>query len=339
MSSRPASDLLTLPIDHQQVNEGEYLSALSPKDKPWDRHRGEADDVVEVYAGSPIERHHWYAERVTNCAQVLEFAYARDPPKKNSPARLKLKNTWFCRVRHCPVCQWRRSLRWQAKVYQALPYLMKDYPRVRFLFMTLTVKNCPIAKLRETLDVLRRGWVRMTQLKTWPAVGWVRAVEITRGRDRSAHPHYHCLLVVHPGYFQSGYLSQAEWVELWRQCLRIHYRPILDIRVVVPDHKPERRTAPGPTDIWGAVVEILKYSVKPSDMVKDHKWFLTLVDQVWKTKAVAVGGILKKYIKEREREDLITEPGESAQLEEEMGRLFFQWKQYVRRYKRIGVTQ
>jgi plasmid rolling circle replication initiator protein Rep len=339
MSSRPASDVLTLPIDHHEVNEGEYLSHLSPKDKPWDRHRGEADDVVEVYGGSSTERHHRYAERVTNCAQVLEFAYARDPPKKNAPARLKLKNTWFCRVRHCPVCQWRRSLCWQAKVYQALPHLMKDYPRVRFLFMTLTIKNCPITKLRETLDVLRRGWVRMTQLKTWPAVGWVRAVEITRGRDGSAHPHYHCLLVVHPGYFQSGYLSQAEWVELWRQCLRINYRPILDIRVVVPDHKPERRIAPGPTDIWGAVVEILKYSVKPSDMVKDHKWFLTLVDQVWKTKAVAVGGILKKYIKERKREDLITEMDGNAQLEEESEQLFFQWKQNARRYKRIGITQ
>jgi hypothetical protein len=24
----------------------------------------------------------------------------------------------FCRVRTCPVCQWRRSLMWKAKAYQ-----------------------------------------------------------------------------------------------------------------------------------------------------------------------------------------------------------------------------
>jgi replication protein len=79
-------------------------------------------------------------------------------------------------------------------------------------------------------------------------------------------------------------------------------------------------------------VEILKYSVKPSDMVKDHKWFLTLVDQVWKTKAVIIGGVFKKYLKERE--NLTREPGEedAGVLAEQ---LFFGWKQDVRRYRRI----
>ena len=81
--------------------------------------------------------------------------------------------------------------------------------------------------------------------------------------------------------------------------------------MVVPDHKPNRRKGPRPCHIWGAAVEILKYSVNPSDMVKDHRWFLTLVDQVWKTKAVVLGGVLKRYIKEREREDLTQEPGKS----------------------------
>jgi plasmid rolling circle replication initiator protein Rep len=211
--------VLTLPIGEKPVKEAEYLSDPSPRDKPWDRHRGEADDVWEVYGGSPISRHHRYGVRVEQCSQVIGFA--RDPPKHGIPSKLKLKTVWFCRVRHCPVCQWRRSLCWQAKVYQALPRLVKDYPRVRFLFMTLTIKNCPITKLRETLDTFRRGWECMTKLRRWPAIGWVRSVEITRGKDGSAHPHYHCLLMVHPGYFEDGYLKQAQWVEMWRQCLRI----------------------------------------------------------------------------------------------------------------------
>jgi plasmid rolling circle replication initiator protein Rep len=331
MSRAGGSDLLTLPIDQQEVNEGEYLRDVSPRHKPWDQHRGEADDVAEVYAGSFTPRHYRYAERIAGCAQVLGFA--RDPPT----GKLKLANVWFCRVRSCPVCQWRRSVMWQARVYYALPLLIRDYPDTRFLFLTLTIKNCPITELRNTLNRMASGWKRMMEVKTFPAIGWVRSVEITRSqRDRSAHPHYHCLLMVPPNYFKADYLKQNDWAELWRQSLRINYRPVVDVRVVRPERRlASGRVVPASWNIWGAVIEILKYAVKPSDMVRDPWWFLQLVDQIHKTRAVAVGGILKKYIREHEKEDLTSEPGEEP-LVEEMERLFFQWKQIVRKYRKIG---
>ena len=226
---------------------------------------------------------------------------------------------------------------WQARVYLTLPQLIKDYPYVRFLFLTLTVRNCQIENLRATLKLLAQGWKRLTGLPAWPARGWVRSVEITRGKDGSAHPHYHCLLVVPPAYFQGDYLKQQEWAELWRQCLRIDYCPVVDVRVVRPEQRlASGQIVPATWNMWGAVVEILKYAVKPSDMVRDHDWFLTLVDQVHKTRAVAIGGILKRYIRERERENLTVEPGEE-EPKAEAERLFFGWKQEVRRYKRVGV--
>jgi plasmid rolling circle replication initiator protein Rep len=338
MSTVGAVDLVTLPLEEclvkQDQADEEYLSDVSPRHKPWDTHRGEADDVGEVYAGSQFTRHHRYADRVEHCSQVLGFA--RDPPTKTSKQKLKLKNVWFCRVRHCPVCQWRRSLMWQAKVYRALPRLMRDYPDTRFLFMTLTIRNCEVHQLRATLDLMRRAWVRLTQLHCFPARGWVRAVEITRSqRDRSAHPHYHCLLMVPPAYFQGDYLKQREWAKLWQQCLRIPYVPVVDIRAVklalVPD---SQRVNKPPKHMWAAVAEILKYAVKPSDMVRDHDWFLGLVDQVHATKIVTVGGILKHYIKERELNDLKQEPGEEP-VTEEGEQIFFRWKQEVRKYRRV----
>lgn len=333
MSSRAAKrDLLTVPIDCVQVKPDEYLSDVSPRHKPWDVHRGEADDVTEVFGGSVSPRHRRYAERVENCSQVLGFAHDPLATKKN---KLKLTDAFFCRVRFCPVCQWRRSLMWQAKVYQALPALMRDYPETRFLFMTLTIRNCEVKDLRKTLTHMAQSWQRLVQLRTWPARGWVRAVEITRSqRYRTAHPHYHCLLMVAPAYFQGDYLKQDQWAELWQQCLRINYRPVVDIRAVklalVPD---TQRVNPMPKNMWGAVAEILKYAVKPSDMVRDHDWFLTLVDQIHKTRAVAIGGILKRYIKEREKENLKSEPGEEPTEEKE--RLFFGWKPVVRKYRKI----
>jgi hypothetical protein len=142
--------------------------------------------------------------------------------------------------------------------------------------------------------------------------------------------------MVPPAYFQGDYLKQEEWAGLWRQCLRINYRPVVDIRAVklalVPD---SQRVNNSPKNMWAAVAEILKYAVKPSDMVRDHDWFLTLVDQVHKTKGVAIGGILKRYIKERKQESLTSEPRE-APAEKTKEQLYFGWKQQVRKYRKIG---
>src|SRR2546423_14306652 len=181
MSAFGARDIPTLPAGQEQVNNEEYLSDLSPRHKPWDVHRGEADEVQQAYAGG-TNRHQRYALRVEQCSQVLEFA--RDLPKPSGQQqatqsrrqKYTLKNAWFCRVRHCPVCQWRRSLMWQAKVYQALPALLRDFPDRKFLFLTLTIRNCPVTELRATLTLMAKAWKRLVELRTWPARGWVRAV-------------------------------------------------------------------------------------------------------------------------------------------------------------------
>lgn len=322
-----------LSCEEGAVKPEEYLSDVSPRHKPWDVHRGEADEVQQAYAGG-TSQHRRYALRVAECSQVLEFA--RDPPKKSGKQKYKLKNAWFCRVRYCPVCQWRRSLMWQARVYRALPQLLRDYPDTRFLFMTLTIRNCEVKDLRATLTLMAKAWQRLTQRRTWPARGWVRAVELTRSqKDRSAHPHYHCLLMVPPAYFQGDYLKQHEWAELWRQCLKIDYKPVVDIRTVKLDLvQSSQRVNKPPARMWEAVAEILKYAVKPSDMIRDHEWFLSLSDELHKTRAVAIGGILKHYIKEREN---LTEEPEEKEPEISGEQLFFGWKREVRKYRRVNA--
>jgi len=50
--------------------------------------------------------------------------------------------------------------------------------------------------------------------------------------------------------------------------------------------------------------------------------------------SVAVGGIFKWYIKEREQETLLSEPGE--ELVEAKEQLYFGWKQKVRKYRKIA---
>lgn len=322
--SQPRRKIIRTPIlaPDQLHDEGTpALSDISERDKPWDRHRGNADTIAHHYQADGMDR---YAERVNLCSQLLDFKLV--PDKDAEGLRLKLSNAFFCRVRHCPVCQWRRSLRWRAKAMQALPQLIEDHPKLRYLFLTLTLKNCPIYELRATLDHLNYGFRKLSRRKAFPGVGWLKSVEVTQGRDRmTAHPHLHILLAVKPSYFSHGYLSQEKWCQLWQECLKVDYKPILHLKAIKPY-----------SSMTVLLNEVIKYQVKESDLIADPAWFAELVRQMHGTRAIALGGIFRDYFKalEEEPEDLIGEDEEADAVDE--GHLFFGWKRPEKRYRMVS---
>ncbi|QLE50677.1 replication protein [Nostoc sp. C057] len=254
------------------------------------------------------------------CSELLKFQLV--PDESEGILELKLSDARFCRVRHCPVCQWRRSLMWKARAYKILPQVVTDYPNYRWLFVTLTVKNCQIKELRENLDSINKAFKRFTELKVWPAKGWVKSIEVTKGRDGvSAHPHLHILAMVPPSYFSHAYLSHAKWVALWQQCLRIDYHPVVHTSAIAKHHNPSL-----------LIPEILKYQVKESDLVGDREWFLELTRQLHKSRAIAVGGILRQYMRELEEknQDLIDESEETDEVDGKS--LYFRWERKLQRF-------
>ena len=300
------------------VQESPALSELSERDKPWDKHKLNTERISKHYAGSEFES---YSQRTKLCADLLKFKLT--PDAFEGVYKLKLASAKFCRVRHCPICQWRRSLRWKAKACDILPKIVEEHPKSRWLFVTFTVKNCEITDLRYTISMMNRGFKRMTERKAWPAVGWIRSVEVTRNhRNGTAHPHFHCLLMVTPSYFGRGYLSQAKWVELWKSCARLDYKPILDVQAV--------RKGTSPTVL---IPEILKYAVKESDMVGDRLWFLELTRQLHKTLGVTVGGVLRDYFRNVDREIEENLVGEDNEAEVDEGSLYFGWRRQEKKYR------
>lgn len=264
----------------------EKLATRSPKDKPWDTHRAQAQQLEEMFSGSVYGR---YATRISRCSGVLRFADQID--EETGEVTLKLRQAEFCRVRHCPVCQWRRSLMWQARFYQALPALQERYPKHRFIFLTLTVRNCPIWELRKQLQEMNAAWKRMIETKVFGVVkGFIRATEVTRSKNNLAHPHFHCLLAVNPSYFKTGYISKNRWSLMWRDALRADYDPVIDVRAVRGE-------------ISGAVSETLKYSVKPEDLLDNEPWLFEYVKQVHRLRFISTGGILKDVLRQDSETD------------------------------------
>jgi plasmid rolling circle replication initiator protein Rep len=311
-----------------------YLSDISPADKPWDIHRAQSDEIAKIYDSIGYDR---YAERIGECAQLLTYALKATD---DGEVKLKLREARFCRVRHCLVCQWRRSLMWRARFFKALPEIQAKYPTGRWIFVTLTVKNCELTDLRATLTWMNAAWSKLTRRKEFPALGFVKSTEVTRGVGGTAHPHFHCLMFVPAGYFKRGYISHANWTSLWQSCLKTDYPPILDVRVV----KSKVATSNDAQDASNqamaeAVCETLKYAVKPSDLLADPDWLGELTKQLQKTRAISIGGCLKEFFSEDEPEDLINGEIQEEEKSEDDSFLLFDWSAIVRRYKKSTVKK
>jgi len=304
----------------------QYLTDYSPQDRPWDLHRAQAQQVEGLYQRTVYDQ---YAGRIRGCTGYLGFAWETDPAGE---ARLKLRSAHFCRVRHCPVCQWRRSLMWMARFLKALPTIEQAHPTARWIFLTLTVRNCPVRELRNTLRHMNAAWNRLRLRPEFAnhVLGWVRTTEVTRGRGESAHPHFHCLLLMRPGYFAGkNYIRQARWAELWKEAARLDYTPIVHVQAV-----KNHRGMPGETPLKRAVAETLKYAVKPQDLLKSRDWLLELTYQVHGLKFISTGGLLRNVIRENEESDedlmLLDEGGDSGDPE-----LFFEWRRLIQRYVKL----
>lgn len=307
------------------------LSFLSRGDTVWDKNRSFSEDVANLYTGTGEKTFDRLAERMDDCSEFLKFNWQDN--RETGETALKLASTQFCRVRHCPVCQWRRSLMWKARFYEALPELQQKYPTHRFIFLTLTVTNVPITGLRAQLEAMNRAWRKLVQRKPFKAAvaGFVRTTEVTRNRKTdAAHPHYHALLVVEPSYFGKKYINQKDWVAMWQSCLNVDYTPVVDVRAVKSKAGSDKEA------LASAVAETLKYAVKPSDLVNNGPWLLELTKQVHKLRFIASGGLLKDALKENTEsdEDMInTGLGEDeAQAEEQPDQIVFNWLPSRRQY-------
>jgi len=331
------------------------LCEISDKDAKWDDFHLQNQRIADLYSGTPLN---CYSERIRYCCPNLLFNGETDG--ETGETKYKLSSAKFCRVSRCPTCQWRRSLMWRSKAFKIFPKVFEAYPKAKYLFLTLTVKNCPVQDLRSTLGMMNKSWMRFSQLKQFPAIGWMRSTEVTRAYDcvsqswcasngcekpcrrcipqSFVHPHFHCLLMVNPGYFTgASYLSHEKWVDMWRRSARLEYDPQVNVKAV-------KSLTDANQGMLDAVLETFKYSVKTADILRDDSFntsmsnsdfLVELTQQLHKMKLVNTGGVLKQYLQELESEpdDLIhAEDLLSDELSSKAISLMFNWNQSIKHY-------
>lgn len=239
------------------VNEKQVFKDFSKqgKDRKWRERK-----LRNIELAGRLERLGYRSfERVYQCAEVLKFIEQQDGTKK-------LYQSYFCKNKLCPICNWRRSMKYAYQAELIVNEAMKRYPKGRFLFLTLTIKNVGGQELNKTVSEMGRGFNRLMKYKKVDKniLGYLRATEVTYSNEHeNYHPHLHVLLFVKSTYFarKDDYLTQEEWTNLWAKAMKLSYTPVVDIRIIKA-HKSR--------SLKSAIIETAKYPVKPFDVGKER---------------------------------------------------------------------
>lgn len=173
----------------------------------------------------------------------------------------------FCRLRLCPMCQRRKSLKTFSDFCKILDEL-KDYA---FLHLVLTVPNVEGSELSETLDYMNRSSSRFFRVKALQKAfkGVARFTEISyNNKHNNFHPHFHNLIAVKKSYFTSrDYLKydylRALWSAVWLNRKKNLSR-LSDDKLLLSDLSDSNSLQIFITKAdEGALPEIAKYAVKP----------------------------------------------------------------------------
>lgn len=234
-----------------------------------------------------------FVERVISCGDTLQFI-------QNQDGTLKLYQAYFCKNKLCPMCNWRRSMKYSYQTSRIVDEAIKQSPKGRFLFLTLTVKNVEGQALNSTISQLTKSFDRLFKRAKVQRnlLGYLRSVEVTHNEnDKTYHPHIHVLMMVRPSYFQSkkDYITQKEWSDMWSQSLKVDYVPMIDIRTV-------KETGKG---LRGAVLETAKYPTKPIKFDVENKQVVDdLYNGLYRKRQLGYGGLFKTIKKQLQLDDV-----------------------------------
>ena len=230
----------------------------------WTKHKRKADFVAThmIHDYRDEVRHRGYLMK--GCGDKLFF--------QKDCERYKLASAWLCRDRLCPVCSWRMSLQRVADMQKTIAAMEKTVPRSKAIHVVLTVKSVPLSLLRETVQLLAKGFTKLKKRKLFRdyVAGYCRSIEITKNPEMGVyHPHIHCICIVPDWYTKQ--ISIGDWSEMWRDSCQLRYNPI-----VWAEHAYVPKSATPSEKVFddyrsdaakAAVIEAIKYCLKPDSLV------------------------------------------------------------------------
>src|SRR5699024_10635430 len=162
------------------------------------------------------------------------------------------------------MCNWRRAMKHGIQSQKLAAEVIKQKPTVRWLFLTLTVRNVHDGtEFNKSVSHMSEGFKRMMTYKkiNKNIVSFIRETEVTVNNiDNSYNQHMHVLVCVESTYFYNteNYVNRKQWIQFWKRAMKLDYDPNVKVQMIRPKNKHK-------SDIKSAIDETAKYPVKDTD--------------------------------------------------------------------------
>ena len=263
------------------------------------------------------------SERCGECGSFLTFDHQIHITSHDE--RMKLIKANFCKSKFCPTCSKLNSLKVAMIVKQILDILGNKYQPI---FVTFTINNPSISRLRGALELLNKSFARLTKTKRWigSIKGFFRAIEYLGDNTQAgqAHPHIHSILLVENNYFNKSsgsFIPTSEFVQMWRKALQVEYDPIVWVESIY-DKMKEHKEIDANT---AAAFEVAKYCTTFADLKRlSDKDFGYLYRATKGARLYAFGGVFKDC-KSQAIIDLAHMKTDDKREWESLENLFYTW--------------
>ena len=221
---------------------------------------------------------------VKSCGDVVKYAIAYEGDMK-SVKHKKLLYTETCGNRWCLRCMQRKALSDALEIYTLANYLYTE-KNYRFLFITLTAPNCSGDDLRDTISQFNKGIDRLFKREPYRSdfKAWITKVETTYNvKRKDYHPHLHVLVAVDKRYLKDSdrFVSNDRLRKDWREVFGDDTITQVDIKQASGRTKKKRMKS---------VLELAKYTAKPSHYLRAQKVFDTFFDAMKNRQALRFCG-------------------------------------------------
>lgn len=234
-------------------------------------------EMANLLEKSPLYTFREKADIIRHCADRIEIHNLKNGKDKTT--------SHYCRLRYCPQCQFRKSVKQYGEIIQVAESL-----KCKWLHMVLTVRNCDESELDNTINLLFSKSTKLFKIYKKPFKGILRACEVTyNANEKTYHPHLHCLIAVNKSYFTSrDYVKQEVLLKSWRDLINQNDNGGLYISKV--------------TDKSASVAEVAKYCLKPLEMEIPEEEKLNVYQNIFSAlkgkRLIQTFGILTSAIKD-----------------------------------------
>lgn len=214
----------------------------------------------------------------------------------------KIARSNFCRERLCSVCAWRRQSKFLATTEPALRKIDTETAgKTKYVFLTLTMKNCTGAVLDSAITQMLKAWDRIYKRKPFSTHcrGAIRNLEVTYSKsEKTYHPHLHILALMDNVYFRKGnYIETGELAMMWKHALDVDYTPVVHMECI-------KSSCGNENPVLSASLEVMKYSLKTTDYAISPRVTETLMLALKGRRLISFSGIIAQARKELKFSDI-----------------------------------